>query len=83
MTYARVNEPPPQQAPFDQEITSRTYYKEHQHKVAPVMCTEEDLEMEQEIKRRIIYSNPMFARAKSEMGTGLNNLLSRRRKLNK
>ena len=45
------------------------------------MCTEEDLAMEQEIKKRIIYTNhPMFARAKSEMDTGLN-LLNRRRKL--
>ena len=44
------------------------------------MCTEEDLAMEQEIKRRIIYSNPMFARAKSEVGTG-QNLLARRRKM--
>ena len=44
------------------------------------MCTDEDLEMEENIKKRILTSNPLFVRAKSELGKGFN-LISGRRHL--
>lgn len=77
MSYTRANELIGAAA-FEQEIITNTHRKVHQQRVAPVMCTEEDLEMEEKIKKRILTSNPVFVRAKSEMGNAVN-LISRRR----